>query len=48
MMLIKEQKSDITLVDDDGNTPLHTFCKLFKSPSCEEHFQALLAKGIII
>lgn len=43
--LIKEPKSDVNATDDDGNTPLHTFCKMFKSPSCEEHFQALIEKG---
>jgi len=45
LQLIKEPKCDVMLVDDEGNTPLHTFCKSFKSPSCEDHFQALIDRG---
>eukprot|EP01126_Amoeba_proteus_P034459 TRINITY_DN3434_c0_g1_i2.p1 TRINITY_DN3434_c0_g1~~TRINITY_DN3434_c0_g1_i2.p1 ORF type:complete len:772 (-),score=154.55 TRINITY_DN3434_c0_g1_i2:123-2318(-) len=43
--LVEHEKSDINLVDEEGNTPLHTFCKNYKNPKCEDLILLYVRKG---
>lgn len=43
--LLENPKSNVNLVDCDGNTPLHIFCKNYKTPKCEDLITTYITKG---
>eukprot|EP01112_Ceratiomyxa_fruticulosa_P004101 TRINITY_DN1445_c0_g1_i1.p1 TRINITY_DN1445_c0_g1~~TRINITY_DN1445_c0_g1_i1.p1 ORF type:complete len:727 (+),score=136.48 TRINITY_DN1445_c0_g1_i1:310-2490(+) len=45
-MLLSYEGTDVNIVNDDLNTPLHYFCQKFKSPNCQESFQLFIRKGV--
>jgi ankyrin repeat protein/tRNA A-37 threonylcarbamoyl transferase component Bud32 len=45
LALLKNAGSKVGLQDAQGNTPLHDFCRKYKSPSCKEAFDLFIQKG---
>jgi ankyrin repeat protein/predicted Ser/Thr protein kinase len=43
--LLKFSGLDVTIANNDGNTPLHYFCEKNHSPECEKIGQALVDRG---
>jgi ankyrin repeat protein len=44
-LLLAYEGIQVTMENEDGNTPLHYFCRCFASPTCQTILQVLLSFG---
>jgi hypothetical protein len=44
-LLLAYEGIQVTMENEDGNTPLHYFCRSFPSPTCQALLRVLLSLG---
>jgi ankyrin repeat protein len=44
-LLLAHEGIQVTMENEDGNTPLHYFCRSFPSPTCQALLRVLLSLG---